>query len=160
VALFQQTMAQPRITTHLSHTHRNATIRQMLRAAVIDRMGEPNSEMVMCTAEKMVVKKVRDVPKSVAKMLKIPNKVPYTETAQVDEKNRSILMETRIKIKGYTLEVSTLYQEITLGQIDVKSTLICGGISETGVLRAILNTVVETQFKEGRHLEAVALVAM
>ena len=142
----------------LSHVHKPATIEQMLQVCVIDTMSEPGTKPLILTPEEIRLQKTRTIDKNIARMVRIPSTIPYIETTKVDEENRSILMETHIKLKKYELHVATLYQELALGEVTVECRLLSRGIKKNSIVHMAVKAYVKEQFKEGRRQEEVALL--
>jgi hypothetical protein len=143
----------------MQHTHHNAHIGQILQVAVIDSMSEPGIKALKISKEEIRLQKTRHIDVNIARMLKLPVKIPYTEVTRVDENDRSILMETHIAIKSYKLSVATLYQEKEDGKVNVECRLVCEGVQPNGIIHMGLKAYVTEQFRAGRHAEEVALLS-
>jgi hypothetical protein len=150
----------------LQHTHRKASIEQLVQIAVIDTMSEPGTKPLKMTEKEVVLQKMRHIDKNIARMLGLPTKIPYREITRFDEENKMFTMETHIEIesvsgrrRSYTLDVITAYEENETGKVDVKARLFCGGVPRNSIMHMGLTAYVREQFKNGRQQEEVALLA-
>lgn len=141
-----------RMPLAFKHTYKSVSFKKVFQVVTQISLCAPDAALEEQTDKRLIISRTQELSSYIRKLLKYQHdSVPYKEIIDIDIDKKQFMIQARVNIRKYHLQVGIRYKQVD-DDVHVSGKILIEGVQDP-LLRKIAMEVIKQQYKICRNTE-------